>query len=395
MAAKGVVFVTINYRDGAYGWLAHPQLSAEMYAETGSNSSGNWGMLDQFAALKWIQANIAAFGGDPELITTAGQSAGSAAAYHMVNSPLVKGIPKRAIAESGVRDPRDPEAGSLAESYNNQTTAYGLGEAFFTANGATTIAELRAIPLAELNDTASAPGSGGGFRATLDYYAMPATYATSLSRPPTNDIPFITGNTKDESGASTTTNLTVAQYVADMQAQYGPFNLSAVALDLYPAVNASEADASYNLHWQDTSRVSSWGYARGWYLGGAKSPIYTYFWDHAPPGQTQGAYHESEINYVLNNLYATDKPWEALDYAIAAKMSAYWANFAATGDPNLGGYYYSGDGNGNGEPLVTWNPTLVNETLTMRLGDGWAPIPIAEPAQIAFLDKYFSDQIPH
>ncbi|KAK3938731.1 putative carboxylesterase protein [Diplogelasinospora grovesii] len=397
MAAQNVVFVNYNYRDGVFGWLATPELSAEMGAANG-NSSGNWGMLDQFAALKWVHANIAAFGGDPDRITTVGQSAGSAAAYHMVNSPLVKGLIVGAIAESGVRDPYDPLAASLAESYNNMTYSLSIGAAFLQANNATSIAQLRAIPLASLTDTSSQPGSGAGFRPTLDGYAVPDKYINTLLKiGPANDVPFMTGNTRDESGADfTLTSMNVSSYVAAMQAQYGnatfgnsSTSLAARALALYPAANASQAAMSYNAHWRDTSLVSSWKFALGWATK-ANSSMYTYYWDHAPPGQNQGAHHMSEINYVFNNLYRTDLPWTADDYAIAKTMSAYWANFAKTGNPNLGGSY---DGDGN---LTWWNstPGSANSTAVMHVGDGWGDVPIAEPGQIQLILDYFSEQVP-
>ncbi|TVY71394.1 Fumonisin B1 esterase, partial [Lachnellula suecica] len=123
MASAGIVFVNYNYRTGSFGWLSTPELSQEMSAAYGTNSSGNWGMLDQFAALKWVKANIAAFGGDPDRITAMGQSAGSAATQHMLNSPLTAGDIAGAIIESGVRDPHDPLATSLAEGYRNQSVA--------------------------------------------------------------------------------------------------------------------------------------------------------------------------------------------------------------------------------------------------------------------------------
>lgn len=117
MAAQGIVYVNYNYRNATFGWLAHPQLAEEMAQEVGHNVSGNWAMLDQFAVLKWVHENIAAFGGDPDQITVVGQSAGSAATYHMLNSPLTKGLIKGAIIESGgIRYPQDPFCSSLAEN---------------------------------------------------------------------------------------------------------------------------------------------------------------------------------------------------------------------------------------------------------------------------------------
>jgi len=339
-------------------------------------------MLDQFAALNWVRANIAAFGGDPDHITAIGQSAGSAAVYHIVNSPLTKGLIVGAIAESGIRNPYDPEAATLAENYRTLGAALTTGTAYMADKNVTTIAELRQMSTADL--TESLFGSTYSFGNVLDYYCMPDTYHNLLLTGPANDVPLITGNTKDESGASTSTNLTVAEYVAEIEAQYG--NLSARVLALYPASNSTQADQSYNAHWRDTSRISSWSFANGW-IESASSPIWTYYWDHAPPGQDQGAYHESEINYVLNNLYGTDLPWEAEDYEIALKMNGYWANFAKNGDPNVGSSFAGGN-------LTAWNNSTPKKNVTMHVGDGWGDVPVGSLEQVAVILEYFSEQIP-
>lgn len=377
MAAQGIVFVNYNRRDGAIGWLAHPDLNAEMTQEVGHNASGNWGMLDEFAALEWVHENIDAFGGDPDQITVAGQSAGSAATYHMVNSPLTKGLIKGAIVESGIRYPRDPLCSSLAENYHNMSTALAAGTTLLSALNVTTIAEARQLPLDTIN---SATGSWG---AVLDYYALPATYMHTLLHGPANDVPLITGNTKDESGAELPLSITVAEYVADLQAQYG--NATAQRfLQLYPAANDTQAGMAFNAHYRDTSLVSSALYADAWDTSPTTSPIYTYYWDHAPPGQDRGAYHESEICYALNNLYGTDLPWEDADFAIARTMSGYWANFVKTGDPNEGGSYA-------GE-LVQWRANDLAENATMRLGDGWGQWPLASEAQVELISGFFETQ---
>ncbi|KAI1453181.1 prolyl oligopeptidase-like protein [Annulohypoxylon moriforme] len=389
MASKGVVFVNCNRRDGPLGWLGHPELNEEMIATVGANSSGNWGLLDEFAALNWTYHNIASFGGDPTRITVVGQSAGSAAVYHTVNSNLTKGQIFAAIAESGVRDPRDPLATTLAEGYNNMSYTLYTGIEYLAANNLSTIEELRAVPLADLlygNSSSVGPNSiPYNFRPTLDYWAMPHKYIDQLRIGPGNDVPFMTGNTKDESGAEYGLNITVAEYLEEMEAQYG--NLTSQALKLYHYSNDTQASMSYNAMWRDTSLVSSFGWAKGW-RSSAKSEVYTYYWDHAPPGQDQGAYHESEITYALNNLYGTDLPWEMEDYDIAERMSAYWANFAKTGDPNKGGSY-----TGNGT-LVRYDSSSANETITMHLGNGWGMVPIASGAQVKFLQNYFALQSP-
>ncbi|CAD6445331.1 d07e33aa-434f-452a-a0da-53956f51f8b8-CDS [Sclerotinia trifoliorum] len=387
MASQGIVFVNYNYRISALGWLSTPELSEEMYKATGSNSSGNWGQLDQFHALKWVHANIAAFGGDPDHITVMGQSAGSAAVYHFVNSPLTKGLIVGAIAESGTRDPYDPEALTLAENYRNQSYALESGLKYMASKNVSTIAEMRALPLADLEEPVFGSTFSDNFGNVLDGYAIPAKYIETLATGPANDVPYITGNTRDESGAAASTNLTVAQYEAAIVSQYGPYNLSSTMLKLYPAVNSSQASMAYNAHWRDTSRISSWSFANRWSVK-SKSPIWTYYWNHAPPGQTQGAYHESEINYVLNNLYGTDKPWEVIDYEIALKMNGYWANFAKTGNPNMGDSY-KGDGT-----LPVWNVNSETDMLTLEVGDGFAGVPIGSVEQVKTITEYFSFQNP-
>lgn len=391
MAAKGVIFVNCNRRDGVLGWLATPELNAEMKAAVDHEASGNWGLLDEFAALNWTHRNIAAFGGDPDRITVIGQSAGSAAAYHTVNSNLTQGLFVAAIAESGVRDPRDPDATSLAEGYNTMDYSLETGANYTTAANSSSISALRAVPLSQLlegNSSSVGPSATTyNFRPTLDGWALPHKYIDQLRLGPGNDVPFMTGNTKDESGAEYGLNITVAEFLSEMSSQYG--NLTTQALALYPHGNSTQASMSYNLMWDDTSLVSTWGFAKGW-QSSASSDVYTYFWDHAPPGQDKGAHHESEINYVFNNLYATDLPWLPADYAIAEQMSSYWANFAKTGDPNKGGSFVQTNGT-----QAHFYPQDGDANVTMRLGNGFEMIPIVNnPAKLDFFKTYFDEQTP-
>ncbi|GCB24545.1 fumonisin B1 esterase [Aspergillus awamori] len=375
MADQGIVFVNYNYRTGSFGWMAHPELSEEFYKVTGSNSSGNWGMLDQFAALKWIHENIAAFGGDPEHITVMGQSAGSAATQHILNSPLTKGLIVGAIIESGVRDPHDPLCTSLAEGYSTLEDQLAQGERFMASLNCSSIAEMRELPMEDLVMSGGTFGSTSewSFGATLDYYAMPDTYYNTLIKGLAQDVPVITGNTKDESGASYGLNLTVSEYLADMNETFSEPWLSRF-LELYPGNTTRTAPGAYNSQWTDRSKVGTWLWAQLWATA-RTSPVYTYFWDHAPPGQDQGAYHESEINYVLNNLYGTDLPWTAADYSIARKMNGYWANFIKTGNPN-------------GGSLTQWPATGENAKV-QHVGDGWGEIPTASDAKVKLFEEWF------
>ncbi|QKX64569.1 uncharacterized protein TRUGW13939_11744 [Talaromyces rugulosus] len=381
MADKGIVFVNYNYRSGSFGWLSHPDLSKEFYKVSGSNSSGNWAMLDQFAALEWVYNNIAAFGGDPDHITVMGQSAGSAATQHMLNSPLTKGLIVGAIIESGVRDPQDPLCSSLAENYITLADAELQGIEYLKSLNVSTIEEARELPMDDLISGSSTPGSSSSFSftAVLDYYAMPDTYYNTLVKGLAHNVPVITGNTKDENGATYNLSITVSEYLSDMNETFSGVWLDHF-LKQYPANDSVTARGAYDSQWTDRSKVGTWMWAQLWNTTRTAS-VYTYFWDHAPPGQNQGAHHESEINYVLNNLYDTDLPWESADYTIAEKMNSYWVNFIKTGDPN------GLDSNGNA--LVEWAATNSSKVV-QHVGDGWGNIPISPPARVELFEQWFA-----
>ncbi|GME65232.1 carboxylesterase [Neofusicoccum parvum] len=349
LATKDVVVVTYNYRDSAFGFLAHPTLNEE----SGHNSSGNYGILDFITALEWVQKNIANFGGDPNRVTIAGQSFGSAQVYHAVNSPLAKGLFHGMIAESGIRYPYDPLLAGLADSYRTMEYGMEVGINYTLSHNVSTIAELRTLSMEELLDgsddrdytisnlTALWTSNPPLYKTTLDNYVVPMTYIDELLEGPANDVPMITGNNRDESGAATTTNYTVAEYELYNSEWYG--NLSAEFFKLYPASNDTEADVQWNAAACDLSLVSSYLFANGW-IKSASSPFYTYYWDYAPPGQSAGAHHMAEINYALRNLYGTDLPWTSYDFYLADVISSYWANFVKTQNPNLGGSYKNGFG---------------------------------------------------
>ncbi|KAJ9310748.1 hypothetical protein DTO271D3_9002 [Paecilomyces variotii] len=403
LALKDVVLVTFNRRDDAFGYLAHPELNAEGLAATGHNTSGNYGVLDFLEVLKWVQKNIANFGGDPDRVTIAGQSFGSSQVYHAVNSELFKGYFHRAISESGIRYPYDTLLAGLATSYVNMDEALFHGVNYTKFHNASSISELRKLSTEEL-----LVGSGDRvngtwiwwvtalscnypliFKPVLDGYVLPMKYIEQLTVGPANDVPLITGNTKDESGATLPLNgYTVDEYVNYTTLKYG--NLSARYLELYPPLNNdTHADEAWNAAARDTSLVSTWLYAKNWVLS-ASSPIYTYYWDHAPPGQDEGAFHQSEIMYALNALYANADtyPFTAEDYYISDVMSGYWANFIRTGEPNTGGAFV-------GANLTRWYPNDAATKYVMHLGNGWGNHSISQPESVQFFEDYFAQQIPY
>lgn len=378
MADKGIVFVNYNYRDGPTGYLVNAELNAERLASAGVNSSGNYAQLDQYAALQWIRDNIEAFGGDPDHITVAGQSAGSAATYHILNSPLTEGQIVGAIIQSGVRDPYDPLAFGLAEGYQSAESTEAYSTTFMESVNCTTIACLRALPASALS-VAGQPGTTETtFKPSLDHYTIPDTYLNTLLNGLTKDVPVMTGNTRDESGATYGLNITLDTYLSDLNSTYSGEYVDKF-LELYPANDSATASAAYNAQFTDRSKVGTHLWAKYLLATNHTSPVYTYLWDHAPPGQDGGAAHMTEIQYSQNNLYNMYFPYEAEDFAIAEIMNAYWVNFIKTGNPN-------GDG------LVQWTNENSSTTVTQELGDGWGAMPLGSDEQIALFVEWLPTQ---
>ncbi len=389
LARKGVIVVTFNYRLGVFGFLATPELTQE----SGHNASGNYGLLDQIAALQWVSRNIAAFGGDPNRVTIAGQSAGAGSVLQLVNSPLTRGLFRGAIAESGARYANDPDISGLATSYRLLNGAEADGVKYAEAHGAHSLKELRALTMEQLlvgnnaNDEAySGKPPPPLFRPVVDGWVIAKNYRESMASGSVNRIPVITGNNLDESGASPQPNIKLADYQNTAKQKYG--TLAEEFLKLYPAATDAEAGQATNAAARDSSRVSTFLWGAEWSKT-TRRPAYLYFWTHAPPGpdrDRRGAYHESEINYIFNNLYATDRPWADDDYRIAEIMSSYWANFTISGDPN-------------GKQLVTWPVADAKSPIVMRLGngaggDGFGTMPVADAARLEFWKRFFQTQKP-
>lgn len=397
LAAKGVVVVTVSYRLGALGFLAHPELSAN----SASGTSGNYGLVDQQAALHWTNENIASFGGDYSRITIGGQSAGAASVLDHLNSELADDLFEQVISESGATHPNNPLIGSLAESYRHLGDAEQQGVSYLSSLNISSIAAARNASLdlfldsGNLNDVTfkdtvfannSAFMEPPLFRPVLDGYVLPATYQEMLVRGNHTTAPVLTGGNHDENGASPSPGLTVASYKAQGAYEFGSVGLAEEFFKLYPAGNSNDsADTAMNTFYRDQTKVSIWLWASEYLAGSERNTsgkgdyqTYTYYWTHAPPGQDAGAYHGSEINYAFNNLYATDSPWTSEDYEIADKLSSYWANFISTGNPN-------------GKGLANWPEATAKKPVTMELGNAWEPITIASKEKISFIRKWFSN----
>jgi carboxylesterase 2 len=388
LAAKGLVVVTLNYRTGAFGFLSTPELSVE----SGHGASGNYGLLDQISALRWVRRNISAFGGDPNRVTIAGQSAGGASVMHLIYSPLAKGLFQGAISESGgARATGDPEIAALAASYRTLETAESQGTAYVTALGAPSPTALRALDSAKLmagqnaSDTSvSGPVNGNPpeFRPVLDGWVKPWTYEQALAGGHLNDVPVLAGGNKDENGASPSPTVQLADYESTAEKEYG--TLADEFLKLYPATTDTEAGQARNASAREGSRVSANLWAAEW-AKTAKSPVFTYYWEHVPPTATgansRGAYHGSEINYVFDNLYATNLPWTDADRTVADTLSDYVVNFVTHGDPN-------------GHGITRWPAANHRFATAMELGDRFGTLALADAAKVDFFERFFASQKP-
>lgn len=332
--------------------------------------------MDQQFALQWVQDNVQSFGGNKSQVVVGGQSAGSASSLDMMWSPLTpKDSIKGVIPESGARGPHDPLTGSLATSYRNKTRAESQGQDFVASMNVSSIAELRnvsATTLLTADNDADEIFEGTAFenvtaafmdpplwRPVIDGYVLTHGYGDALASASHADVPILTGNNHDESGASPDPGLTVADYET-----YGQIfrNFSNKFYSLYPGSNATQANDSSNEFFRDLSRVSTWNWAKDWAAGGAKSNVYVYFFNRAPAeNKASGAYHGSELWYTFNNIPYSDYSnvtWEAYDYEVERQMSGYWYNFISTGNPNGGN-------------LTSFPPSTAEDKQVMFLGDSW------------------------
>jgi para-nitrobenzyl esterase len=353
MARKGVVFVTINYRVGIFGFLAHPDLSAE--AE--NRVSGNYGILDQIAALQWVRNNITAFGGDADRITIAGQSAGAMSVNMLVVSPLAKGLFAGAIAQSGGMFGSDLTLGQTlpeAEASGKQLTDR-LG---------VSIDALRALPADSLLMIR------GRYAITVDNVVIPPVRET-FAQGKQNDVPLISGWNADD-GVMFGPPATPEQFKQMIKMRYGAN--AEQFLDVFPANTDEEAAQSQKLTSSLTFGWNNYAWAKRQTETG-KASAYLYYFKRVPPGEPNyGAFHSAEFGYALHTLSKWDRPFTDTDYRLEDVMSSYWVNFAATGNPN-------------GEGLPAW-PAFTNDApAIIELGDEVRAAPLPFQKQLYFMNE--------
>jgi len=325
LAQKGVIVVTIAYRLGPLGFLALPELTRE----SPHHSSGNYGLMDQIAALEWIQRNVAAFGGDPKCVTVAGQSSGSISVSILMASPLAKGLFQRAIGESGgLFEPLQ-----LAPKYL-LANAERDGEKYAASLGAASLKDLRRLPATQLTGNA-----GGIVHAVIEPYVLPLSPYEAFASGQQNDVPLLIGSNADEARAIVdVTHETAATFDRDLEHSVGQLPPALVAA--YPHATDEEArQAQLGLERDLRFGWDMWAWAR-LQAGSGKSPVFYYSFRQQPPFPADsiyagwGASHFAELWYVFDHLDQSSWNWTEADRKLAGEMSGYWANFARSGDPN-------------------------------------------------------------
>ncbi len=346
LAKKGIIVVTINYRLGVLGFLAHPELTAE----SPNHVSGNYGFLDQVAALKWVQNNIKNFGGDPSRVTIVGQSAGARSVSGLLASPVAAGLFSGAITQSGTSFTTGPMGSLTLEKAEQQ------GLEFAKMKGANSLADLRAMSYEEIiaTDPAQPRIRYGG---VIDGYYQPDELHNIYAEGKQNDVPFISGMNADET-----------RYSGEQNDEFKK---------LYPSSNEEEQAAALKQAGQEQSRLNTYLWME-FRAKTAKTKSFEYFFEQAipwPEHPEYGAFHTGEMPYVFDNLKMLERPWTDVDRSVAKSMSSYWVNFVKTGDPN-------------GEGVPEWLPYSSDVKEVMRIGKDVGMMPIAAtPERFDFLKK--------
>ena len=357
--------VTINYRLGVFGFLAHPELTAE----SEHHSSGNYGLMDQIAALEWLKSNIAQFGGDPQNITIWGQSAGAFSVAALVASPLASGLFQHGQADSGL--------GIKGLAMKNLSDAEQGGLRFAEEHHAASIKVLRDLPATDLVPASQSNNPELTFAPIVDGWVLPDTPNNLNAQGADNDVSVITGYQAGDSMMFSQKVNTLEEYKQMLHERYG--EMAAEFEKLYPVSKVDEAQRAIIESGQDRIRVSMflWASARA---RSHRQPVFIYYFDRAIPWPQHpefGAFHSGEIPYFFLNLKALDRPWVKEDFTLANNASDYLLNFASKGEPNG----------------VLWSKVDPREARTMELGMRTGLMPVADTEKVGFWIRYYNSPI--
>jgi len=371
LARKGVVLVSLNYRVGTFGFLAHPELTAE----SPHHASGNYGLMDQIAGLQWVKKNIAAFGGDPDQVTIFGESAGGISVSMLCASPEAKGLFRGAISQSGGSFGPTRPTTYPGENMRTLADAEKSGVAFATKAGAASLAELRKVAPDKLP---GGWGSGAGWP-IVDGWVIPDDQHKLYETGKYNDVAILVGYNSDE-GLSFSREKKPEEFIANTQKRYGPFADKLIAA--YPVGKDSVPKTARDLMRDAAFGWQTWAWATLQARTGKSKVFYYYFDQHADhaadsPEADHGTPHGMDVPYVFQTLDPKDPKLTAGDHAISEVMSTYWTNFAKHGNPN-------GPGVPTWPEFTTKSRPVMYFHNTASLGS----VPSAEALEV--LDTYFT-----
>ena len=382
LARKGVLVVTVNYRLGPWGFLAHPLFSAE----SEHNSSGNYGLLDKIAALEWVRDNIQAFGGDPSNVTIFGQSAGSMSVCALMASPLSQGLFHKAIGQSAAclnRHSQDP---------NGEERGLRLTDYMLPSKTKLKASDLRALSNDALLAAATSSGwdQGGGL-ITVDGWVLPSAPVNVFAAGKQAQVPVLLGSLANEGLELLPLNaeLSLSDYDANLRQRFG--DLAAEIKEAYTVeLNDSPgiAERSINADLFIALPMRQWA----GFQTAIQQPSYLYFMDYVPPAyqiyrtdrpdlalpdgpRSAGAYHSGELAFVFNNVGQTGNFWQLDDFTMADRIATYWTQFAKTGDPNS-------------RSAPGWGPYRAENQNTMLLNISGSEVHGALRTKMDLLERY-------